>query len=186
MSTSPFMIPALIMALGVCDVPAVAQPRPQQVLVITKADLPGSFIGASPEGFDLSPDGSQIAVAFHTAANHGQNTVWVAVWDISTKRLLSKREVEAPMAALELSPPGSEFDLRDTPAGDTLVVQTAPHLLLLHSGDLSQVLSVSCMQLPTVSKYGSFIRHFDISGDGRWLAVLTGVGLDARPMMAGV
>jgi hypothetical protein len=185
MSRFSFAIAVLMLALGVSDVRAREKPKPNVVIEITDSDLTGGP-DAWGEGFDLSPDGSQVAVAFRTDPNREQSSISVGVWDISTKRVLARREVEGLMPIKGLLHAGLTREVRYTPAGDKLVVQTGPHLLVLRSADLSRVLSVSPMELPTISKYGPFIRRFDISRDGRWLAVLTGVVGGARPMMAGV
>jgi hypothetical protein len=180
-----FLIPALVLGLGAYEGLVAHKPASQLVLEIRPSDLPGVFSDILPEGFDLSPDGSQIAVAFETAVGHEQNSIWIAVWNISTKNLLSKVEVDGPMATAELSMPPNVREVRYMPTGDKLIVQTGPHLHLLQASDLTEILSLRPMQLPDTSRYGPSIRSFDISRDGRWLAVLTRAGRSSRTI-AGV
>jgi hypothetical protein len=166
---------------------AAPKPKPQLVAELKGTDLPGDFVQASPEGFDISPDGSQVAVVFETADKVVPKTfgIWVAVWDLSTKKLLSKLEIEGPLTLEQLVKPGAARDLRYTPSGDALVVQTGLSLFVVRANGFTKTLSIKPMPLPTTSRHGTSIERFDISNDGRWLAALTGVVPGSRPV-AGV
>jgi hypothetical protein len=164
---------------------AAQAPKSSLVAEITGADLGGDFLGVSPEGFDISPNGSQIAVVFETAQTEGEVKaagIWVATWDLSTRKLLNKVEIEGPLTAEQLAIAGMDPDLRYTPGGNTLVVQSGLRIVVVRAADLAKVQSINPKSLPTTSRNGTFIWGFDVSGDGRWLAVLTGTGLDSRPI----
>lgn len=62
------------------------------------------------------------------------------------------------------------------------MVQSGLRIVVVRAADLAKVQSINPMSLPTTSRNGTFIRGFDVSGDGRWLGVLTGTGLDSRPI----
>lgn len=176
-----FIVLALILAPPFAAASGRKSP-PTLVFEIKGSDLPGPFSSTSPQAFDLSPDGTHIAAAFETFVRRGEHTVWVAVWDVLTKKLLCKSQVEEPIATDELSVALSARDARYTPDGTKLIIQTGQHLLLLRSQDLSKVTSLGPMEIPNNSRHSPFIRRFDISRDGRWIAALTGVARDSRPI----
>ncbi|HEY1940434.1 MAG TPA: hypothetical protein VGJ33_21080 [Candidatus Angelobacter sp.] len=181
------VIIALIVSFTLETSFAAPKPKPQLVAEIKGTDLPGNFVDALPEGFDISPDGSRVAAVFETGDKEVPKTfgIWIAVWDISSKKLLNKLDIEGPLTLEQLAIPGAERDLRYTPSGDAIVVQTGLALFIIRTGGFAKMLSVKPMSLPTTSRNGTFIERFDISADGRWLAALTGIGADSRPI-AGV
>lgn len=181
----PLIVISVIMGFALETSFAAPKAKPQLVFEIKGTDLPGNFAEALPEGFDISPDGSQVAAVFETADKVVPKTfgIWIAIWDLSTKRLLNKLEIEGPLNLERLAIPGAARDLRYTPNGDALVVQTGLSLFIVRIGDFTKILSINPMSLPTNSRSGTFIERFDVSSDGRWLAALTGTGLDARPIV---
>src|SRR5947209_3764021 len=57
-----------------------------------------------PEGFDISPDGMRIAIAFETVTNH-VGGISVATLDIHNRQLLRRAVIDAPLTAAERGNP---------------------------------------------------------------------------------
>lgn len=180
----PIMIISVIMFSTLGAGLAAQKSKTELVYELKGSDLPGNLVEALPEGFDISPDRSQIAAVFETADTVAPKTfgIWIAAWDLSTRKLLNKVEIEGPISLEQLAIPGAARDLRYTPAGDALVVQTGLALFVVRADNFAKILTVHPMYLPTNSSKGTLIEGFDISGDGSRLAVLTRTGYDSRPI----
>jgi hypothetical protein len=142
-------------------------------LSVRDSDLPGSFDGVINQGFDISPDGKTIAVAFQVGEGDKGVGVWFALWEIANKRLLSKTRIDGGLTVDEARNPHSGREVRYSPNGEIIVVQSGPRVLMVQSKDLNRIKSIGPLPVEPSSKYGPAIWAFDISRDSHCLAVLT-------------
>jgi hypothetical protein len=148
----------------------------RQVLSINAADLPSDYGGVLCGSFDISPDGSTLAIEFKSADARGMLGVQVAEWKTATGKQVLRSWVEGPVPPQQFSNPQYRYDLRFTPDGRRLVVLTGPRVGVFESSSLKPLYSVAPASIRPTPRYGLVITKFSISGDGSTLAVLsTGV-----------
>ena len=141
------------------------------VIAIAGSDLPGNFNGIEAEGIDISPDNTKAAVVFE--AGEGHNTsIWVGIWDLATKKLLSSARIDGPKSAADISDPQFVRIVRFASDGRTLAIQTGPRVCVVDVPSLTQRFSVEPSKI-VPSPGNEVIRSFDISQDSKRLAVLT-------------
>ena len=66
----------------------------REMFVPQTSEFTQSHPGSAINSFDLSPDGSKLAVEFGTQEPDKAIGAWVAVWDITTQRLIETTQVD--------------------------------------------------------------------------------------------
>lgn len=143
------------------------------VMSIAGADLPGKFYGVIPEGVDISPDDSKVAVVFEVGESNSSIGVWVGIWDLSSKKLLKSARIQGPLSSEDATNPQHVRAVRFSPRGGVLVVQTGPRICVVDAETLAPMFSLGPTRIAPSAHYGEALRSFDISADGERLAVLT-------------
>jgi hypothetical protein len=144
----------------------------QRILSIAGQDL-SNGLAAQPRAFDISPDDKELAVEFWVLESPDVIARWVGVWEIATKRLITKRRLEGPLSKEEDSNPQFRYDVRFSPDGQILVVLTGERVRVLDAKSLEPLYAVEPSELLAHSRYGPVIRQFDIAEEGQRLAVLS-------------
>jgi WD40 repeat protein len=124
-------------------------------------------------GFDLSPDGSMLAVEFATREPEHTGGSWVALWDVDRKELLKSKQVDGDIPDV----PWYMKKIRFSPDGQKLVVLTGPSLLTLSFPDLKTLFSTQERVRPEDSKKRMFLEGFSIAANR--LAVLRQYNLNS-------
>jgi hypothetical protein len=121
----------------------------------------------------LAFTGKEIAVAFQAGVHEKGVSVWLAIWDIGSRKILRRAAIESGLTIEQAVNPHSGRDVRYTTDGSLVVVGTGPRVLVLKADELTMLKSIDPIQIDSGPKYGPSILGFDVSDDGRWVAVLT-------------
>lgn len=140
--------------------------------------------GASMNAFDVSPDGKTFAAQFEALQEGGKAALWVAEWDVATRRLVGERTVEGPEPTKQfLLSAQYRFDLRFTPDGRRLVALTGPRVEVLDAAKLELLYTILPGAIDPAPSEGDVIRQFVTSSDNRRLAIFsTAAMLGAQPI----
>jgi len=150
-------------------------PSPRLLWSFRPGEIRGSYSNPILGPFDLSPDGSTLAIEFTAEGGPDALGVWVAEWDIAARRIVMQRRVQGPTTIKENGPAQQGLsDLRFTPDGSKVVAQTGRELTVLNGSNLAPVYTVPLLGGMSRAPR-SVISRFAISGDGKWLAVLSTV-----------
>jgi len=157
----------------VCTSFAGAVQLPAELISISGDDL-GLHNAAGIIDFAISPDDESIAVAFVAAEGKDNLGLWLAEWDIATKKMLAKTHLEKTIPSTEAFPAFRNKKMQYDPGGSLILVRLGNNLYAFESATLGLRYCISNAGPPSDITIGGFERPFAISRDESTLAMLSG------------
>jgi hypothetical protein len=131
----------------------------QELISIGGQDLQGNHGASEIVSFDVSPDNQTVAVGFKIAEPQHKGSIWIGKWEIASKRLLVKAQLEG-----STDQDSAFVRLLFKPDGQLLIAQTNQGINFLDPSTLERVRSIPI---------SSYLNWFEFSGDRHIFAEMT-------------
>src|SRR5579863_1094918 len=127
---------------------------PSELISVRGQDLPGTGGGAEVLDFAISPDDAKLTVAFEVTDQNQQLGVWLAQWEINSRKVLNEIRLPHSIASGSISVALRHDTMQYTRDGSEIIVQAGNYLYAVDSNSLSPIYSTSFTSQPNVSSEG--------------------------------